>query len=61
MPIQVDVPSSLQPLVELWVDKGWKLVQEFSLGKRQMDRQTRQLLFWNSSTERGLTDKEYSI
>jgi hypothetical protein len=47
MPIQVDVPSSLQPLVELCFGSSCS--------------GTRQLLFWNSSTERGLTDKEYSI
>lgn len=61
LPIQVNVPSSLQPLVEQWVDRGWKLVQEFSMGKRQMDRPTKQLLFWHPTTEKGFTDKEYSI
>ncbi len=59
-PIQVDVPSTLQPLMELWVNTGWGLAQEFCLAKGDMGQHTKQLLFWNPTTERGFLSNEVS-
>lgn len=59
-PIQVDVPSTLQPLMELWVNTGWGLVKELCLAKGDMSQHTKQLLFWHPTKERGFLSNEVS-
>lgn len=60
LPTILQVPSSLHEAVELWVDRGWPLLKEFSLVRGRQDSSTRQLLFLNPITERAFIDCEYS-